>query len=139
MKWRWSFLGLALCLLLIGGACAAYVRLGTTVIDDFVSPDGAHDAILMVRNGGAMTGYSTGIALVSSNPLARQLALIKGMNVFVVDDNDGVVRWGDRGQLDVRVSWISNKRLRVQYPARARVYKEEKTYQSTTIEYTTSK
>jgi hypothetical protein len=136
MKLRWWFLALALCALLIVGGCSAYVRLGTTVIGDFVSPDGVHDAVLMVHNGGAMTGYVTGVSLVHArNPMARQLALIRDLNLFVVDDNDGAVRWGDRGQLDVKVRWLSNTQLLIQYPAKARVFKKEASYQSTTVRY----
>jgi hypothetical protein len=139
---RWFFalfFAVALCALLIVGGCSAYVRLGTKVIGDFVSPDGVHDAVLIVRNGGAATGYSTGISLVPvRNPLARQLALIRGMNLFVVDDNDGAVRWGDRGQLDVKINWVSNTQLLVQYPAKARVFKQEASYQSTTVRYVPS-
>ena len=135
MKLRWWFLVFALCAILIVGGCSAYLRLGTTVIDDFVSPDGMQDAVLMVRNGGGATGYGTGVSLVSRNPLERQLALIRRMNLFVVDDNDGAVRWGDRGQLDVKISWLSNTQLLVQYPAKARVFKQETSYQSTTVRY----
>ena len=138
MKLRWWFLAFALCGLLVLGSCSAYLRLGTKVVGDFVSPDGKHDAMLMIRNGGAATGYSTGISVVSNNPLARQLAQIKSTNLFVVDDNDGAVRWGDYGQLDVRISWTSSTDLLVQYPAKARVYKQEKSYQSTTVQYAPS-
>jgi len=138
MKLRWWFFAFAVCVILVMGGCSAYVRLGTTVIGDFVSPDGKHDAILMVRNGGAATGYGTGVSIVSSNPLARQMALIRSMNLFVVDDNDGAVRWGDRGQLDVRISWLSNTQLRIQYPAKARVLKQEMSYQSATVQYAPS-
>ena len=138
MKLRWWFLGFVLCAFLIVGGCSAYVRLGTKVIADFVSPDGTHDAVLMVRNGGAATGYATGVSVVSSNSLARQLALIRGINLFVVDDNDGAVRWGDHGQLDVRISWLSNTQLRIEYPAKARVLKRERSYQSATVQYAPS-
>ena len=138
MKLRWWFLAFVLCALLIVGGCSAYLRSGTTVIGDFVSPDGMRDAILMVRNGGAATGYSTGVSLVPHNGLARQLALIKRTNLFVVDDNDGAVRWGDRGQLDVKISWVSNTQLLVQYPAKARVFKQETSYQSTSVLYAPS-
>jgi hypothetical protein len=78
----------------------------------------------MVRNGGAATGYSTGVSLVAHNAWARQLALIRRTNLFVVDDNDGAVRWEDRGQLDVKISRVSNTQLLVQYPAKARVFKQ---------------
>jgi ABC-type phosphate/phosphonate transport system substrate-binding protein len=60
------------------------------------------------------------------------------MNLFVIDDNDGAVRWGDRGQLDVKVSWLSNTHLLVQYPAKARVSKQETSYQATTVQYAPS-
>jgi hypothetical protein len=89
----------------------------------------------MVRNGGAMTGYATGISLVHRNLLARQLALINGPNVFVVDDNDGAVPWGDRGQINVKVSWLSNTQLLVQYPAKARALRQDTSHRSTTIRY----
>ena len=135
MKWRWWFLAFALCVLLIIGGCSAYVRLGTEVIGDFVSPDGMRDAVLMVRNGGAMTGYNTGISLVPHNPLARQMALFRRTNLFVVDDNDGAVRWGDRGQLDVKVSWLSNTQLLVRYPVKGRVFKQVTSCQSVTVQY----
>lgn len=90
----WIATTVALGVLLIVAGCATYIRLGTTVIGDFVSPDGVHDAVLMVRNGGAASGYSTGISIVRAHaPLARELALLRGgMNVFVADDNDGAAR-----------------------------------------------
>jgi len=135
MKLRGLCLGFVLFALLIVGGCSAYLRLGTTVIGDFVSPDGFQDAVLMVRNGGAMTGYATGIAIVHRNPLARQLALVSGPNAFVVDDNDGAVPWGDRGQLYVKVSWLSNRQLLVQYPAKGGVLRQDTSYRSTTIGY----
>jgi hypothetical protein len=138
MKSCWWFFAFALFALLIVGGCSAYVRLGTRVVGDFASPDGAHEALLMVRNGGAATGYSTGVSLISRNPLTRQLALIRRMNLFVIDDNDGAVRWGDRGQLHVKVSWLSNTQLLVQYPAKARVFKQETYHQSTTVQYAPS-
>lgn len=138
MKLRWWCFAFALFALLIVSCCSAYIRLGTTVIDDVVSPDGVHDAVLMVRNGGAATGYVTGISLLSHNPLARQFALTRRMNLFVIDDNDGMVRWGDRGQLDVKISWVSNTQLLVQYPAKARVFRQEASYQSTTVRYVPS-
>ncbi len=49
----WWLSPIALLALLIVGSCCAYVRMGTTLIGDFVSPDGALDAVLMVHNGAA--------------------------------------------------------------------------------------
>lgn len=78
----------------------------------------------MVRNGGAMTGYSTAVSVVSANWIARQLALFalyRPVHVFVADDNDGAVAWGSHGQLDVKVRWASTTDLIVTYPEKARV------------------
>jgi hypothetical protein len=137
MKPLWGCLAfVAAAALLIVIFLGGYLRLATTVIGDFVSPDGMHDAVLMVRNGGAAAGYSTDVSLVRAHdPLARQIALFKSGALFVIDDNDGAVRWGDRGQLDVKIKWVSNTRLIIQYPARARVFKQKTSCQSTTVRY----
>lgn len=134
-SWCFAF---ALFALLVVGVCFTYLIRGTTIIGDFVSPDGVHDAVLMVRDGGAVTGYITGISLLPHNSLARHLAFMRGINLFVVDDNEGAVRWGDRGQLEVKISWVSNTQLLVQYPAEARVFKREASYQSMTVRYEAS-
>jgi hypothetical protein len=120
------------------GACGVYVRMGTTVIGDFVSPDGRWDAVLMVRNGGAMTGYSTAISVVRTNWYARQLALYalhRPAHVFVADDNNGAVSWGKQGQIDVKIRWTSTAELIVAYPEKARVAREDSKFQSVSIRY----
>ena len=134
---RWaSVVALVLFLLLVG--CGAYVRLGTTIIGDFVSPDGRWDAVLIVRNGGAMTGYATAISIVSrGNPAARQIGLFRP-NLFVADDNDGAVRWGDRGQIDVKVSWASSAQLVVTYPEKARICRQDPSFRSVSVRYVTT-
>ena len=78
MKLGSWFIAFALFALLVVGVCFTYVIRGTTVIGDFVSPDGVHDAVLMVRDGGAVTGYITGISLLPHNSLARHLAFMRG-------------------------------------------------------------
>jgi len=140
MKLRWWVLATVLTtlilLLTVLGGVAAYIGKETTVLGDFVSPDRTLDAVVMVRNGGAMTGYATAVSLVrASNPFARELALIERPNIFVVDDNDGAVRWGDRGQLDLRLTWVSNNQLLIQYPSKARVFKQVASFQTATIRY----
>jgi len=83
-----------------------------------------------------MTGFSTAIALVHTQvPFARQLALILPPDIFVIDDNNGKVPWGDRGQLDVKIRWLSNTQLLVQYPEKAYVYRQESSYYSVKIRY----
>jgi len=120
--------------------CAAYVRMGTTVVGDFASPEGKWDAVLMVRNGGAMTGYATVISLVrNKNWVARQAALFWPRAVFAADDNGGAVSWGDKGQIKLEVRWASNTQLIVAYPEKARVFKQERNFHSLNVQYVVSK
>ena len=57
------------------GACGAYIRMGTDPIAGYVCPDGKWEALVMVRNGGAMDRFSTQISVVSTtNPVVEQLA-----------------------------------------------------------------
>lgn len=127
---------IAVVLLAILGGCCVYIRSGTDVIKEVVSPDGYWDAVLMVRNGGAMTSYATVVAVVSAgNPAARQLALFWPTSIFVADANDGAVRLGHRGQLDVKVSWVSTTQLVVTYPEKAFVYRREPKFKSVDVQY----
>jgi hypothetical protein len=136
MRFWCSVLGLALLFGMVG--CIAYVRLGTTVIGDIPSPDSNWDAVLMVRNGGAMTGYATAIALVGNNWFSRQIAAFWPKHIFVVDDNDGAIKWGDRGQIRVDVHWQMNGELIVTYPERARVIRQELWSDSVNVRYVVS-
>jgi 3-deoxy-D-manno-octulosonic acid (KDO) 8-phosphate synthase len=115
--------------------------MGTTVIGDSVSPDRKWDAVLMVRNGGAMTGYSTVISVVRANWVARQIALLalyRPVHVFVADDNDGAVRSGNRGQMDVKIRWASATELIIAYAEKARVARQDPRFRSVTIQYIAS-
>ena len=86
--WCITFGLLLLCVL---AACGAYIRLGTDLLRGSVSPDGKWDARLIVRNGGAMTGYGTVVSVCTNDWVARQAALFWPTAVFVVDDNNGAV------------------------------------------------
>ena len=126
----------ALVLLSILVSCCVYFRSGTTAIGDFVSPDGKWDALLMVRNGGATTSYATAISMVSADhSLSRQVALFRSGNLFVIDDNDGAVRVGDLGQIDVKLNWVSSTQLVITYPQNVHVYKQESGFPSVTVKY----
>jgi hypothetical protein len=118
--------------------CGAYLRLGTTFIQEFPSPDGNWDAVLMVRNGGAMTGYATVVSVNRDYWLARQFALVWPTAVFVVDDNAGKISWGDRGQINVKVRWVTGTQLVVSYPKQAGVLRQEPRAHSVNVQYLVS-
>ena len=147
LRWKslrlWCAVLASLVLLVLFGmvGCTAYVRWGTTVVGDFLSPDQKWDAVLIVRNGGAMTGYATAISVVRANWLGRELALCalyRPVHVFVADDNDGKVPWGSQGQINVKVRWASPTELVVTYPAETRVLRADSKVNSVTVRYAPS-
>ena len=134
--------GIPVLALLIGGvsSCGSvYLRLGTTVVGSVPSPDGRWDAVLMVRNGGAATDFSTQVSVIrASSFLARQAALCRPGNAFIADANHGVVSSGAEGQMDVAVNWNSNEQITIIYPKGARIFKQSRSVAAITIEYAIS-
>ena len=132
-----SLISLLFVLGLVG--CGAYVRMGTTVLAESLSPDGKWEAIVMTRNGGAMSGFSTQISVVTRpNFVARQVALCRPGNIFIADDNAGAVSSGPQGQMDVQTTWTSNGQLAISYPRRAFVYKNLHNFNTLAISYISS-
>ena len=106
------------------GASGAYLKLGTQRIGEAVSPDRRWTAVLMVRNGGAMTGYATVVSVTHANWLERGIVWLWPENVFIADDNHGALSSGDQGQVSVGLKWESSTHLEVSYPERARIFKQ---------------
>lgn len=105
--------------------CAAYLRSATSMVQDHVSPDGKREAIVVVVNGGGMTGFVTAVSIVDAHyRLGREFAIMRGRRDFLIDDNDGAVRWGAKGEIDLRVRWLSSKALLISYPKKARVIQQ---------------
>lgn len=134
----WCLLAAVLIIGVISSCCGVYVRIGTTVLGEFPSPNGKWNALLMLRNGGAMGGFSTQVSLVrTGSVLPPQLALFRSGNVFIADSNHEAVPSGPQGQISVAISWTSNDRLTISYPHDARVFRQSKLVDSVTIEYST--
>jgi hypothetical protein len=131
---------LAIVLLPILGRAALSVDVGmsATVISDSVSPDGEWDAMLIVRNPGAMDTFYTVVSVVKNNLFSRKLELYLPSQEFVADNNDGKVEWGSQGQLDVMVRWASASQLVVTFPEKVRVDRADPNFQSVSIRYTKS-
>jgi hypothetical protein len=132
--------GLALAALVI---CAtiwvvplALVRSWTEVVGEVPSPDRKWAVLLMVRNAGAISDYSTQLSVVPAGGLlSREFALCRPGNVFIADRNDGAVVANDRGFMHVEVVWQSPDLVAIRFPGSARVYKQEHRFQSVTISY----
>ncbi|MGO8793359.1 MAG: hypothetical protein ACLQLC_00925 [Candidatus Sulfotelmatobacter sp.] len=114
----------------------ALVRSWTEVVGDVPSPDGKWDVLLMVRNAGATTGYSTQLSVIRAGPrLSRELALCRPANVFIADDNHGAVAVNGRGFMHVDVAWQSNQLVLITFPPSARVFKQERRFRSVLVSY----
>lgn len=72
-----------------------------------------------------MTGYVTGVSIVDTHSkLLREFSILRGRRDFVIDDNDGAVRWRARGNIDLQLEWRSNAELVITYPRKARIIQQ---------------
>jgi len=121
---------------LVSIASLAFVRSATDVVDHVSSPDGKWDVVLMVRNGGATTDFSTQLSVVpAGSRLARENAICRPGNVFIADGNHGAVAVDERGLMHIRVVWQSGNEILITYPPNARVFRQERRFQSLNIKY----
>src|ERR1035437_10140900 len=90
----------------------AFMKSATYVVADIPSPDDKWDAMLRVRNGGAMTDYSTQVSIVpGASHLARGIAILRAGNVFIADGDHGAVAVDENGLMHVRIAWASGTEL----------------------------
>jgi uncharacterized membrane protein len=97
------------------------------------SPQGTWIATIRVVNPGSSAGYSTHVVVARSYfwwPSRKT-------KVFVADNADGAVPLGSTGELAVTLRWEDDEHLVISYPARARVYRQEKTMGPVAIRYET--
>jgi hypothetical protein len=141
-KKRMYFWCIVIVALLVGAISSCgnvYLRLGTDVMGSFPSPNGKWDALVMVRDGGAMTGFSTQISVIRSRSLVgRQIALFRPANAFIADSNHGTAPSGGRGQVNVSVHWNSNEQVTITYAKGARVFKQSESVPPVSIDYVRS-
>jgi hypothetical protein len=114
----------------------ALVRSWTEVVGDVPSPDGKWDVVLMVRNAGATTDYSTQLSVIpTGGRLSREIALCRPGNVFIADGNHGAVAVNDRGFMHVGVVWQSPNLVLITFPPNTHVFKQERRFQSVIVNY----
>ncbi len=102
-----------------------------TLVSVIASPDGLNNAFLYTRSCGATTGISTHISIL---PAGEKLRSQSG-NTFVADGDHGRVPTGANGELDVKVRWLSNDQLAVDYPAGSRLFRSETVKGPVHVEY----
>jgi hypothetical protein len=73
-----------------------------------------------------MTGYVTAVSIMGAHSkLGREFAILRGGRDLLIDDNDGAVRWGAKGDIDLRLRWQSNTELVIDYPKNARIIRQK--------------
>src|SRR3954451_11985351 len=95
------------------------------VPSEHVSPDGQWKYVSFDRNCGATTGSNLQITVLPTNTLLPHEAA----NAFIADDNHGVTKFVAQPQ------WLSNRKLRITYSSRARIFKRESKVGFIEIEY----
>jgi hypothetical protein len=92
---------------------------------EHVSPDGQWKYVSFDRNCGATTGSNLQVSVLpASKPLLNGAA-----NAFIADDDHGATRFVAQPE------WISARKLRITYSAKARIFKNEPKIGPVEIEY----
>lgn len=121
---------------LICVAWLAYVNSAVKVVNSLASPDGKRAAMLLVIDPGAMDGFATAVMIEPGDSfLWRQAARLRREREFVLSDYEHVLQTNKDGQLDVRMTWMGNTDLTIQYPAKAQIIKQRVSHDSITITY----
>ncbi len=101
------------------------------IVAEVLSPDAGTMAVVFARDCGATTGFSTHVSVVAAHDHEPE-----GVgNVFVSDDNHGAAGLRTDNTLDVSVRWLSNTRMLIRYPARARVFVKNTQVRGVVIDY----
>lgn len=100
---------------------------------ELLSPDGEWKAIVFERDCGATTDFSTQISIVKGK---KSLPQDGSGNVFSADSDHDKVGVDPNGLLPIDVAWESDNELLIRYPARARVFLQNRQYKGVYVKYT---
>ncbi|HEX5433459.1 MAG TPA: hypothetical protein VFY05_04425 [Candidatus Angelobacter sp.] len=100
--------------------------------EEILSPDNEWKAVIFERDCGATTDFSTQISLVKGN---RSLLHDSSGNIFTADSDHNKVRVNLNGLLPINVIWENNNQLLIRYPARARVFLQNRRYKDVRVSY----
>lgn len=121
---------LLVCISLLLAGCGETCR--NEVVQEVVSPDGQNKAVIFQRDCGATSSFTTQVSV-----LRRNETLSGSGNVFVADDNHGLVEVGDWGGPWVGVRWSGSEHLQVIYAKGARIYHQVENVGAITVSFRT--
>ena len=128
---------IALFVVIVGGiAAVAWLfrdLCATTVLDQIESPNRKVKAVLFQIDCGATTGFNSQVAIVPTgvNALAKDSL---PESIFAVDGNAPA---GKGGGPEVKLHWVTDERLAIEYHALSHRIRAEPTWQAVQIEYRT--
>lgn len=101
------------------------------ILTESISPNGQLKAVVFSRGCGATSGFSTQISLLRAVDVLPN----DSGKLFVADTDHGQAPSGENGGLALKLRWIADDQLRIEYPALARVFKSEPSSQGVRLEY----
>lgn len=140
--WKNIILGLLTVAIVTIGGCAALLDhllsdiCSTTVIDQAASPSGKFKAVVFQIDCGATSDFNSQVAIVPSNNDVSQ----KGSppnSFFVADKDHGRAPEGKEHGPEIRLSWLSDSSLEIQYHELARVIRADKYSKGVAVDYRT--
>lgn len=84
------------------------------------APGGLHSAIMLQRDCGATTGFSTQISVVAD----VEQPSVSG-NAFLADDDHGAAAAGDWGGPWAEIKWMAPDHLLIRYAAKSRIFEKD--------------
>ncbi len=105
---------------------------GEEVITEVVSPQQTMKVVIFERNCGATTDFTTHAAILKVNDTLTE----KVRSVFAADSDHGSAPIGAGGGPEIRVRWLSENKVEIQYPMFARLIRAEAQAGDVEIVYT---
>lgn len=126
--------GFVFTLLLVLGGCDSLCH--DTVVSKRPGPDGHYLAVVFYRDCGATTPFTTEISIVRSD--GNAVSGSHAGNIFsMTDPPDRQETLSRNGVIEVRLKWISPRRLAIATPRRAVVGKRLNRFGDIKIDYST--
>jgi hypothetical protein len=94
------------------------------------APDGMHSAVLIQRDCGATTGFSTQISVLAAGEEPSG-----GGNAFRADSGHGAAKTGEWGGPWAEMRWLDNRTLLIRYASRSRLFEQRQQVSSVRITY----
>jgi hypothetical protein len=104
---------------------------GNSLLAEYPSPDQERRLVVLQRDCGATTGFSTQASLIRGGAVLTNEA----GNVFVSDDNHGAAPSGPGGGPQLGVSWESPTIVQLSYHPATRVFKSVAKLDGVSIRY----